>query len=60
MQSETAIVDANHVFGAQRFGLDIQTTNDDGWTILGNIVEGDIQINSASLPDPWAKLNRRI
>jgi|GEM_PF-4850129 len=64
----TAVVDSNQVFGTltpvptetRGNSINIELTNPDSneWTVLGNITEGSIRVNGATLPSPWSALNR--
>lgn len=60
--AETIVADSNQVFGTA--GMHIAETwvaqRANWWTVLGNIVEGKILVNTAVLPEPWASLNRMI
>jgi hypothetical protein len=61
----TVIADSNQILGTSYGSLEIDTGQTEEWTVLGNIVQGTIMINSTDLRttpvasfDLWKKLNR--
>jgi hypothetical protein len=59
LSSETAIVEGNHVLGATVNGMLI-TATEPFWTVLGNIVERGITVNTHPLTGVWLDANRQF
>lgn len=63
LQGETLVVDSNQVFGALELAFDLISTAPQSnplATVLGNITEGQINLNNLALGIPWAPLNIRV
>ena len=63
LRGETLVVDSNQVLGNFELALDLFSTAAQTAplaTVLGNITQGQINLNNVALGNPWAPLNVRV